>query len=48
MTKEERAELFTRMREDAKGKEIFPEAMAEARKFGELLKTAIFAPGVKF
>ena len=46
MTKQEKAELFARMREDAKDKDIFPESMAAARKFCEALKTATFAPGV--
>ncbi len=47
LSKEEKAALFTEMRAAARGKEIFPDAMAEARKFGELLKKSQFAPGVK-
>lgn len=47
LSKEEKAALFAEMRAAARGKEIFPDAMAEARKFCELLKKAQFAPGVK-
>jgi len=48
LTKEEKAKLFAEMREAARGKEIFPESMAEARKFGEMLKKGKLAPGTNW
>ena len=48
LTPEERAKLLAEAMEAARGKEIFPESMAEARKFAERLKNAKLAPGVKW
>jgi len=48
MTPEERAKLMAEAMAAARGKEIFPESMAEARKFAERLKNAKFAPGLKW
>ena len=48
LTPEERTKLMAEAMAAARGKEIFPESMAEARKFAERLKTAKFAPGLKW
>ncbi|MBN9380862.1 MAG: hypothetical protein J0H74_08860 [Chitinophagaceae bacterium] len=48
LTKEEKAALLAEAMEAARGKEIFPEAMAEARKFGEMLKKGKIAPGTNW
>ncbi|HVU57362.1 MAG TPA: hypothetical protein VHD83_20005 [Puia sp.] len=48
LTPEERAKLIAEAMAAARGKEIFPESMAEARKFAEHLKNAKFAPGLKW
>ena len=46
LTNEEKAVLIAEAMAAARGKDIFPQATAEARKFCEALKTATFAPGV--
>lgn len=48
LTREEKTALLAEAMEAARGKDIFPESMAEARKFGELLKKGKFAPGLKW
>ena len=48
LTPEERARLMAEAMAAARGKEIFPESMAEAKKFAERLKPAKFAPGLKW
>jgi len=48
LTPEERAKLMAEAMAAAKGRDVFPHRTAEARKFVERLKTAKFAPGLKW
>ena len=44
LSKEEKAELLAYVQERLRGRVLFPEALAEARKYGELLKKAKLPP----
>jgi len=48
LTKEEKAALLAEVMAAARGRECFPESMAEARKFGEMLKKGKLAPGTNW
>jgi hypothetical protein len=48
LSKEQKAELLAEVMAAAKGRICFPEALAEARKFGELLKKGEFSPGINW
>ena len=48
LTPEERAKLIAEAMAAARGKDIFPESTAEARRTLELIKKGKFAPGLKW
>ena len=48
LTPEERAKLMAEAMAAARGKDIFPESTAEARRTLERIKNGKFAPGLKW